>query len=727
MQSMGPKYYEDVKKCVDDVIEKVGKKIVMGMPLALGKPNILANEFYRRAKEDPSIDLTILSALFLEKPTWSSDLERRLVGPIADRMWPNWPDFDCMRDLRANTLPPNVKIHEFFSRAATYLGVPYAQRNHISSNYTHVVRDITKLNMNVAAQMISKKVIDGKTFYSASCNADTTLEAARALREEEAKGRKIAIIGMVNEKLPFMYGDACSDGSESDMIVDNPDYYFDLFNVPKEPVTIQDHMVGLYASALVKDGGTLQIGIGSLGDAVVCGLQARQDHNENYKQLLSDMKVQETWPELVEDLGGVDTFDEGLYGSSEMLVDGFVHLYESGILKRKVYPNIGLQRLLNEGKVTETVTPEMLDLMVEEEEIRTRLSEKDVTLLQELGIFKETLGYGDECIINGDRRIPANLGDADAKKEIVDTCMGTELKKGVIMTGSFFVGPERFYQSLRDMPEDELKKFDMTGVEVVNQLYGGEALRRLQRVHGRFINAGLVVSLNGAVASDALEDGRVISGIGGQYNFVSMAHELKDARGMIMIRSTRTAGEDVKSNIVFNYGHCSVPKHLRDIVITEYGIADLRGKSDEDVAIALINIADSRFQEGLLDQAKKAGKVSTDYEIPARFKNNSPERLKRLAAPYKEKELFTLFPFGTIFQPEEVSLGQSLRNFKATLEGNKPVTLFKLVKSMFQPDPESALPYLERMQLANPSSIKEKLMKKVVVFALASAGVIAPA
>ncbi|MBU0995536.1 MAG: hypothetical protein KJ737_23820 [Proteobacteria bacterium] len=724
MESQRPKYYEDVKKCVDDVIGKVGKKIVMGMPLALGKPNLLANEFYRRAKEDPSIDLTILSALFLEKPTWSSDLERRLVAPIAERTWPTWPDFDCIRDLRANKLPPNVKIHEFFSRAATYLSVEYAQRNHISTNYTHVVRDIIKIGMNVAAQMLAKKTIDGKVYYSASCNSDTPLEAARALREEEKKGRKVAIIGMVNENLPFMYGDACSDGSEADMIVDNPDYYFDLFNVPKEPVTVQDHMIGLYTSTLVKDGGTLQIGIGSLGDGLVCGLQARQDHNDQYKKLISDMKVQDNWPNMIEEIGGLETFDQGLYGSSEMLVDGFIHLYKSGILKRKVYENAAIQKLLNEGKITEKITPEFLDLMVEEDAVRTRLSEKDVLLLQELGIFKDSLTYEDECIVNGDKRIPANLSDETARKAIIETCMGTALKGGVIMHGAFFVGPERFYQSLRDMSEEERMQFSMTGVEVVNQLYGGETLRRLQRIHGRFVNAGLVASLNGAVASDALEDGRVISGIGGQYNFVSMAHELKDGRGVIMIRSTRMEGEKAKSNIVFNYGHCSVPKHLRDIIVTEYGIADLRGKSDEDVAISLIHVADSRFQEDLLTQAKKAGKVAKSYQIPERFRNNSPEHLNALAAPYKEKGLFVLFPFGTIFKPEEVMIGQALRAFKANVDNKKGKTLFNLVRRMFGPDSASAKPFLERMQLANPSSIKEKLMKKVVVFALESAGYI---
>jgi acyl-CoA hydrolase len=46
--------------------------------------------------------------------------------------------------------------------------------------------------------------------------------------------------------------------------------------------------------------------------------------------------------------------------------------------------------------------------------------------------------------------------------------------------------------------------------------------------------------------------------------------------------------------------------------LTEYGIADLRGRSDEDVIISLLEIADSRFQDGLLKKAKRAGKVRGD-------------------------------------------------------------------------------------------------------------------
>ena len=101
----------------------------------------------------------------------------------------------------------------------------------------------------------------------------------------------------------------------------------------------------------------------------------------------------------------------------------------------------------------------------------------------------------------------------------------------------------------------------------------------------------------------------MVSGVGGQYNFVSQAHALDGARSILMAKSTREKGRDVSSNIVWNYGHITIPKHLRDMVITEYGIADLRGKCDKEVIEALLNITDSRFQDELLRKAKSAKKV----------------------------------------------------------------------------------------------------------------------
>jgi len=154
------------------------------------------------------------------------------------------------------------------------------------------------------------------------------------------------------------------------------------------------------------------------------------------------------------------------------------------------------------------------------------------------------------------------------------------------------------------MPEEKLKEINMRGVDEVNQLYGDEKLRTLQRRHGRFINAALMVMLNGAIISHTLSNSRVLSGPGGQYNFVAMAHALPDARFVIMLRSTRSDKGKVYSNIVWEYGEVTVPRHLRDIVVTEYGIADLRGKTDKEVIMELLNITDSRFQEKLLKKAK---------------------------------------------------------------------------------------------------------------------------
>ena len=139
----------------------------------------------------------------------------------------------------------------------------------------------------------------------------------------------------------------------------------------------------------------------------------------------------------------------------------------------------------------------------------------------------------------------------------------------------------------------------MRGVGYVNQLYGADQeLRMLQRRAARCVNTTMMVTLLGAAVSDALESGQVVSGVGGQYNFVAMAHALPDARSILCVRATRTRHGRTTSNILWSYAHETIPRHLRDIVVTEYGIADLRGRTDAEVIAALLNIADSRFQDG---------------------------------------------------------------------------------------------------------------------------------
>jgi acyl-CoA hydrolase len=134
------------------------------------------------------------------------------------------------------------------------------------------------------------------------------------------------------------------------------------------------------------------------------------------------------------------------------------------------------------------------------------------------------------------------------------------------------------------------------------------------------------VSLLGAASSDTLPNGRVVSGVGGQYNFVAMANELPDGRSLLLVRSTRHDGGELRSNVVWNSEQVTIPRHVRDIFITEYGCADLRGKTDEECVIALLAVSDARFQDTLAAAAKRAGKLRADCGIPTRNRQNLPER-----------------------------------------------------------------------------------------------------
>ena len=271
---------------------------------------------------------------------------------------------------------------------------------------------------------------------------------------------------------------------------------------------------------------------------------------------------------------------------------------------------------------------------------------------------------------------------------------------------------------MNEMTESERRQFSMTGVDKVNQLYGDEALRRLQRKDGRFVNAGMMITLLGGVVSDGLENGKVVSGVGGQYNFVSMAHALEDGRLIMMIRATRKKGCRVLSNIVFNYGHITIPRHLRDLVVTEYGIADLRGKTDREVACALLNIADSRFQDKLLAQAKAAGKVPQDYQIPEAYRQNLPERLESRLMPYRKQGFFPAFPFGTDFTEEEIIIGRALKKLKDKVSRNRFSAIPGLLKNLAMQAPAHQMPYLARMGLDRPATLREKVMQAAVSYAL---------
>lgn len=697
-----------LEKVVDEIINKVGSEIVLGTPLGAGKANSVINAVYRRVKKDKKLKLTILTALTLEKPKGKSDLEKRFLNPFAERLFGDYPDLDYELDRVADKLPENIEVIEFYFPPGKFVSNARQQQNYLSTNYTHAVRDVLARGVNVVCQQVCAGEIEGQSVYSLSCNPEITIDIAEKMKEQNPNS---CVVAQVNPDLPFMYGESIVGPDFFDVIFDNKDHYYKVFGPPKMAVSDADYMIGFHASTLVKDDGEIQIGIGSLGDALVYSLCLREKDNSSYNEALKELDITAEHFPIIESSGSTGTFDKGLFAATEMFVDCFADLYKSGILKKKCYDSVVLQRLLNEGKIKEEFGSDILVSLNQEGAIHGHLTEKDVAFLKEFGVFKSTSIWDNGQIkLEDGTTIKAHINDVEIVR-----ALGHKLRNGAVAHAGFFLGPRAFYQFLKDLPVEERKLIRMKRISQINQLYGHEEIDRLQRKNGRFINTCMKVSLNGAASSDALDNLAQVSGVGGQYNFVAMAHELPDARSVLQLRSWRNGKHGPESNIVFSYGNCTIPRHLRDVVITEYGIADLRSKTDEEVAIALIKIADSRFQEMLLAQAKEAKKIRVGYELPKRFKNNYPPLYSKILKKLKEKSLFPPFPFGCDFTDEELKVGKTLKHIKA-LSSQKP-RMIKFIWSALWAGtcPPRFLPLLERMQLDKPRGLKEKLYQKMLI------------
>ena len=639
-----PTLTTDIDEVVDLLVTRCGPHLKLAGPLGIGKPHRLLNAVYRRVVADPKLSLHLQTALSLTPPLPGKGLQQRFLKPFLNRHFgDDFPVLDYARDLRTNSVPANVEVEEFYMQSGDLLRSTQAQRNYASLNYTLVAATVARKGVEALLQKVARK--DGETRLSISSNPDLTFDL---IDQVATQGRpRPLLIAEIDDNLPWLDGPCAVEPDFFDVILDPPGPTPKLFATLRNQVADADYAIGFIASALVRDGGTLQIGIGSLADALCHALILRHTRNADWRAVLDALEPGMAESKLVRENGGVKPFQLGLYGASEMVNDGFRALAQAGILSRRVVDDVGVMARANRGLATDA----------------------------------------DDALIE---------------------------RNGRWLDGAFYLGSNDLYRWLRQLSPEQARGLAMMPVSRINQLYGGE--QRLlfeQRRDARYFNTCMKMTLLGAAMSETLDDGRVVSGVGGQYNFVAMAHALPGARSVLMMRASRGA----ESNVTWESGQVTIPRHLRDIAITEFGIADLRGRTDENCAIAMLALAAVPHQQRLIDLAKRAGKLDPNFRAHDDWAHNTLDALAATLKPFRSNGVLPDYPLGSDFTPVEERLVRALAWLQlrtTTKVGAVRTVLSALFTKATADDPEA----MQRMGLDSPRALRHRLDARLLAKSL---------
>ena len=186
----------------------------------------------------------------------------------------------------------------------------------------------------------------------------------------------------------------------------------------------------------------------------------------------------------------------------------------------------------------------------------------------------------------------------DAVVDLVEAGVVTgarkERNRGKIVT-AFIMGTSRLYDFVHDNPMVEMRPVDFTNDTHV--------IRSFSRMVA--INSAIEVDLTGQVVADSIGH-RLYSGVGGQMDFVRGAALASEGRAIIALPSTAAGGSvsRISSSLKEGAGIVTTRAHVRTVV-TEWGVAELFGKSTRERAEALISIAHPDFRDQLAADVRK--------------------------------------------------------------------------------------------------------------------------
>lgn len=185
---------------------------------------------------------------------------------------------------------------------------------------------------------------------------------------------------------------------------------------------------------------------------------------------------------------------------------------------------------------------------------------------------------------------------SDGVIDLVEAGVLTNARKtlhpGKIIAG-FILGTQRLYKWVDDNPLIELHP-----TEYVNDPF---VIAQNERMVA--INSAIEIDLTGQVCADSIGH-RLYSGVGGQLDFIYGASRSKGGVPIIALPSTAKNFSRIVATLKPGAGVVTTRNHVR-YVVTEYGVADLYGKTIRQRAQQLINIAHPMFREELTRRAKE--------------------------------------------------------------------------------------------------------------------------
>ncbi|RGD75435.1 acetyl-CoA hydrolase/transferase family protein [Anaerofustis stercorihominis] len=260
------------------------------------------------------------------------------------------------------------------------------------------------------------------------------------------------------------------------------------------------------------------------------------------------------------------------------LGDGFIHINDIDIIVE------------HDEQVPELPNPKITDVEMKIGENCAKLINDGDTLQLGIGAIpdavlkflthKKDLGIHSEMISDG---------VMDLYEKGVITCKKKNLHKGKMVV-AFLMGTQKLYEFVHDNPA-----ISMMDIEYVNNpIVIGQNDNMVS------VNSALQVDLMGQVCAEAMGL-KQFSGIGGQVDFIRGAAFSKGGKSILAFPSTAKKGTISKIVPFLTEGSAVTTSRTDvDYIVTEHGIAHLKGQTLKERARRLINIADPNFRDGLI-------------------------------------------------------------------------------------------------------------------------------